>query len=62
MELAATFLNCKLGKIPFVYLGFSVDANIRRAFTWDPVVEVIGKTLKFLEEYIHKHRWKSDIH
>jgi hypothetical protein len=45
MTVASNFLNCKLGKIPFIYLGLPVGANPRRVATWDPVVEVLQRRL-----------------
>jgi hypothetical protein len=32
--LASTFLNCRVGRVPFKYLGLPVGANPRRAATW----------------------------
>ncbi|GAU34591.1 hypothetical protein TSUD_15060 [Trifolium subterraneum] len=42
---AASFLNCKVGKLPFIYLGLPVGANPRRVATWNPVLEVLQKRL-----------------
>jgi hypothetical protein len=50
MGVAAKFLNCKLGKFPFIYLGLPVGANPRKEATWDPVIEVLQKRL---------HSWKN---
>lgn len=38
---AADFLNCRLGSLPFIYLGLPVGANPRRLETWKPVIENI---------------------
>lgn len=43
MVEASYFLNCKLGKLPFVYLGLPVGADPRREATWKPVVEKVRK-------------------
>jgi hypothetical protein len=45
MSIAAKFLNCKLGKLPFTYLGLPVGANPRREATWEPMIEVLNKRL-----------------
>jgi hypothetical protein len=50
LRVASRFLNCKLGKFPFIYLGLPVGANPRREATWDPVVEVLQKRL---------HSWRN---
>jgi hypothetical protein len=45
LQGAASFLNCKLGSIPFIYLGLPVGANPRLASTWDSVVKTIENRL-----------------
>ncbi|MCI06917.1 LINE-1 reverse transcriptase like, partial [Trifolium medium] len=45
MDQAASFLHCKKGNFPFVYLGLPVGANPRKASTWVPVVKAIEKRL-----------------
>ncbi|GAU51438.1 hypothetical protein TSUD_413380, partial [Trifolium subterraneum] len=45
MDQAASFLHCKKGDFPFIYLGLPVGANPRRASTWDPVVKAIERRL-----------------
>ncbi|GAU14645.1 hypothetical protein TSUD_97090 [Trifolium subterraneum] len=45
MEGAASFLNCKICTIPFVYLGLPIGANPRLTSTWDPVLKTIEKRL-----------------
>jgi hypothetical protein len=45
LERAASFLHCKIGSLPFVYLGLPVGANPRRVATWEPVVKTIEKRL-----------------
>ncbi|GAU27881.1 hypothetical protein TSUD_159750 [Trifolium subterraneum] len=45
INVAASFFKCKVGKLPFIYLGLPVGANPRRAATWNPVIEVLQKRL-----------------
>jgi hypothetical protein len=47
---AASILNCKVGKIPFLYLGLSIGGDPRRLAFWDPVVNTIKSRLS---------RWQS---
>jgi len=35
---AAMVLNCKVGAIPFVYLGMSIGGNARRLSLWEPLI------------------------
>ena len=37
---AAAILNCKVGKVPFVYLGLSIRGDPRRLAFWDPVMHI----------------------
>jgi hypothetical protein len=41
MAMAANFLNCRIGKTPFKYLGLPVGANPRLMSTWKPMIDVI---------------------
>lgn len=41
LQEAASFLNCKIGTFPFVYLGLPIGADGRRMTTWKPVLEKI---------------------
>ncbi|WJX91754.1 hypothetical protein P8452_73481 [Trifolium repens] len=45
LRLASIFLNCKIGVVPFKYLGLPVGANIRRALTWEPLISSLRKRL-----------------
>jgi hypothetical protein len=45
LDLACSFLNCRVGRFPFKYLGLPVGANPRRLSTWDPMVTSIRKKL-----------------
>jgi hypothetical protein len=42
---AATILHCKMGSIPFVYLGLPIGGNPRRLSFWEPVVNRIKSRL-----------------
>jgi len=35
---AAMVLNCKVGSIPFMYLGLSIGGNARRLSFWEPLL------------------------
>jgi hypothetical protein len=62
LERAASFLHCKIGSLPFVYLGLPVGANPRRVATWEPVVKTIEKRLfSWRNQYISL-AWESDTH
>jgi hypothetical protein len=45
MCLASVFLNCRIGGVPFKYLGLPVGASIRREATWEPLVASLRKRL-----------------
>jgi hypothetical protein len=40
-----SILNCKVGKVPFLYLVLSIGGNPRRLAFWDPVVHTIKSRL-----------------
>jgi hypothetical protein len=40
--MMSSFLNCKVGTIPFMYLGILVGASARKLSTWEPVLEHIS--------------------
>jgi hypothetical protein len=50
MNEAASILNCKVGKVPFTYLGLSIEGDPRRLVFWEPVLDTIKSRLS---------RWKS---
>ncbi|GAU41262.1 hypothetical protein TSUD_97980 [Trifolium subterraneum] len=57
LQGSAFFLHCKIGVLPFIYLGLPVGANSRLASTWDPVIKTIEKRL-----LSWKHRYvRNDI-
>ncbi|WJX46909.1 hypothetical protein P8452_33654 [Trifolium repens] len=45
MEMACSFLNCRLGTLPFKYLGLPIGANPNSEATWDSLVDNIRKML-----------------
>jgi len=42
---AASVLSCKVGKIPFMYLGLPIRGNPHRLSFWDPIVNRIKSRL-----------------
>ncbi|KAL8534092.1 hypothetical protein ACS0TY_010201 [Phlomoides rotata] len=42
----ADILGCRVGTIPFLYLGIKVGSNIRRASEWDTIILRIKKSAK----------------
>jgi len=57
---AAGVLSCKVGKIPFMYLGLPIGDNLQRLSFWDPIVNRIktrpsGWNSRFLAETIFLH-------
>ena len=42
---AATMLSCKVGRIPFMYLGLPIGGNPRRLQFWEPIVNRIKSRL-----------------
>ncbi|MCH85046.1 RNA-directed DNA polymerase (Reverse transcriptase) [Trifolium medium] len=45
MEAASNFLSCKVGSIPFKFLGIPVGANPRSCKTWQPILDLMEKRL-----------------
>jgi hypothetical protein len=45
LEVASTFLNCRLSSLPFKYLGLPIGANPNCESTWDSLVEHLRKRL-----------------
>lgn len=43
---AAEFLLCKVGSLPFKFLGIPMAANPRKCSTWDPIVTILKKRLQ----------------
>ncbi|MCH80013.1 LINE-1 reverse transcriptase like, partial [Trifolium medium] len=46
MEMASDFLNCRIGRVPFKYLGLPVGSNPRKLSTWEPMLEVVRGRLR----------------
>jgi len=46
----ALVLNCKVGNILFMYLGFPIGGNARRLAFWDPIIKCLSSRLS---------RWSS---
>ena len=42
---AASILNCKVGRVPFLYLGLFIGGDPRRLAFWDPVLNSIKARL-----------------
>ena len=42
---AAMVLSCKVGSVPFVYLGLPIGGNVRRLAFWDPLIHRINSRL-----------------
>jgi hypothetical protein len=45
LDMASVFLNCRLGSLPFTYLGLPVGANPHRLSTWVPMLEAVKRRL-----------------
>ncbi|GAU36827.1 hypothetical protein TSUD_320640 [Trifolium subterraneum] len=45
LQMASTFLNCRIGRISFIYLGLPVGANPHRYSTWIPMLNLIKRRL-----------------
>nr|KYP52985.1 hypothetical protein KK1_025193 [Cajanus cajan] len=42
-NLAAAFLHCKVGQLPFKHLGLPLGANPRKLSTWKPMLDGLRK-------------------
>ena len=42
---AATMLNCKVGTIPFMYLGLPIGGDASRLIFWEPLINRINSRL-----------------
>jgi hypothetical protein len=45
LVMASDFLNCRVGNLPFKYLGLPVGANPRLSSTWAPMLDSFRKRL-----------------
>lgn len=52
MNVFASHLLCKVGKLPFIYLGLPIGGNMSQLKMWDPIIKKIEKKLS---------SWKSNL-
>jgi hypothetical protein len=53
LTMASDFLNCRLGLLPFKYLGLPVGANPRLCSTWKPMLDAIkGRLCSWGNRYV----------
>ncbi|PNX65871.1 cytochrome p450, partial [Trifolium pratense] len=53
LVMASDFLNCRIGRTPFKYLGLPVGANSRKMSTWEPMMDVIkGRLNSWGNKYV----------
>jgi hypothetical protein len=53
LDSACTFLNCRLGSIPFKYLGLPIGANPKSLSTWEPLLDHLrNRLLTWRNKYI----------
>ncbi|GAU38148.1 hypothetical protein TSUD_395930 [Trifolium subterraneum] len=53
LGMASEFLNCRVGRTPFKYLGLPVGANPRKLSTWEPMLNVIkGRLCAWGNKYV----------
>ncbi|XP_071685671.1 uncharacterized protein [Rutidosis leptorrhynchoides] len=45
VEVLAIRVGCKIGELPFTYLGLPMGKNMNRVENWDPVIEKFNKRL-----------------
>lgn len=48
----SAMLNCKIQKLPLMYLGLPLGANPRKKSTWQPVVDKVRKKLSLWKRKI----------
>jgi len=41
----ASVLSCKVGKVPFLYMGLPIRSNPRRLYFWEPIANRIKSRL-----------------
>jgi len=42
---ATSVLSCKIGRLPFIYLGLPIGGDARRLIFWEPVIDRIKARL-----------------
>nr|KYP49016.1 hypothetical protein KK1_029318 [Cajanus cajan] len=52
IDLAASFLHCKVGQLPFKHLGLPLGANPRKLSTWKSMLDGLRKRLS---SWKHRH-------
>jgi hypothetical protein len=53
LGMASNFLNCRIGRTPFKYLGLPVGASPRKMSTWEPMLKVIrGRLGSWRNKYV----------
>lgn len=58
LDQAASLLNCKVGKLPFNYLGLPIGTNPRKLVTWNLVVQKVKSRLcSWSSKYKYFHGW-----
>lgn len=45
LDLEKKFLNCKVGFLPFKYIGLLIGVDSKREASWDPLANNISKRL-----------------
>ncbi|MCI07614.1 LINE-1 reverse transcriptase like, partial [Trifolium medium] len=62
LVLAADFLNCRVGRMPFNYLGLPVGANPRKMSTWEPMLVVVrGRLRSRGNKYMPVKVWREIV-
>jgi hypothetical protein len=58
-RMADGFLHCRLGSLPFKYLGLPVGASPRSMSTWEPfsVISLLGFTLGVIGLLVLEGMW-----
>lgn len=46
LEMAAGFLHCRIGTLPFKYRRLPVGASFKRLSTWQPMISTLRWRLK----------------
>lgn len=46
LQISSSFLDCKIGTMPFKFLGIPVGASLRRRSTWNSIVDIIKRIWK----------------
>ncbi|GAU47276.1 hypothetical protein TSUD_94650 [Trifolium subterraneum] len=60
LHAAATALRCKVGKIPFIYLGLPIGGDPRRLIFWEPVLNRIRSRLGIVVQGVGCTLWDRE--